>query len=831
MLKIYISWFLVFFGVLFPYIANSQNFFILRGFVFNESNEAISSATIRVVNENAGTTTDKNGKYEIRLLEGLNRLSVSSIGYKTEIFEVVIAKDVVKNIFLKIDEKLLNEVVVKTKKRDYAYEVIKNVVDNKAKIQQQYQNFRASVYIKSVEIIEKKLEKEPKKKKDEKKDEKEVDNGSEIIDKKPVLKDSIPKLNLFECSLIRHQNVQGQQKEEKEGVKKIADQSTLFYKSITDGEFDLYKNHQKITKIGDNEIVSPFSDLTFLNYKFSLLKYYFEGSTKIYRIKVKPRDLGNALYEGEIEVIEDEWVLKSADLKLTKRALLRYDEFGFKQTFEKIENRWMPTQTRYHWKVKEGSTKKIGVTEVFQKDFTFDLDLPKRFFGAEVGVTTEKAYKQDSLFWKNIRPKPLSKDEQTVIKEKERLEILMNSKVYLDSTDKVYNKITFAKIVYSGIGYINRSKKQTWFFDPILGFIDPLAIGGWRIRYGIGFYKRLENRKQVNIHTNFTYGIKNNDLKGNVSLFYFYNPIRNSSINIGFGSGFNVINGNATLADIARRSNFYQNEFLDFRHRTEVFNGFYVNSHAYYEKRKDLSNYKFGELGDRLFATNSLQVFPESYVYKTNFGIEFTPRQLYVREPNQKQILGSKFPTFSLDIAKAWPFSGRKTSNFTYISATIRQSFNISTFGTSEYRIEMGKFLDTTRLAIMDYRYMRGGDRYFFSPAMYTFQLIPRTFPMFNWYFESHYLHQFNGFFTSKVPLFNKTKIREMAGAGFLYVPERKFQYSEIYFGFNRVFKIGRERIRLGSYYVLAQSNEFGIRNGIKFSIEPYNQNRNIWSF
>ena len=129
MLKIYISWFLVFFGVLFPYIANSQNFFILRGFVFNESNEAISSATIRVVNENAGTTTDKNGKYEIRLLEGLNRLSVSSIGYKTEIFEVVIAKDVVKNIFLKIDEKLLNEVVVKTKKRDYAYEVIKNVVD------------------------------------------------------------------------------------------------------------------------------------------------------------------------------------------------------------------------------------------------------------------------------------------------------------------------------------------------------------------------------------------------------------------------------------------------------------------------------------------------------------------------------------------------------------------------------------------------------------------------------------------------------------------------------------------------------------------------------
>ena len=823
MIKYYITSFLLFFGSIIPNVCFSQNFFALRGFVYTESNEAIPSATIRVVNQNSGTSSDKNGKYEIKLLEGLNRLSVSSTGYKTEIFEVVVEKDLVKNIFLKIDQKLLNEVVVKTKKRDVSYEVIKNVIDNKAKMLNQYQNFRANVYIKSVEKVEKKPEK--------KKEEKEVENGSEILDKKQTLKDSIPKLNLFECSLIRHQNVQGQQKEEKDGVKKIEDQSTLFYKSVSDGEFDLYKNHQKIAKIGENEMVSPFSDLTFLNYKFSLIKYYFEGNSKIYRIKVMPRDLGNALYEGEIEVIEDEWVLKSADLKLTKRALLRYDEFGFKQIFEKIENRWMPTQTTYHWKVKEGSTKKMGITEVFQKDFTFDLDLPKRFFGAEVGVTTEKAYKQDSLFWENIRPKPLTKDEQTVVKEKERLEILMNSKEYLDSIDKVYNKITFAKIAYSGIGYINRTKKQTWFFDPILGFLDPLAIGGWRIRYGIGYYKRFENRKQFDIRTNFTYGLKNNDLKGNVNLFYFYNPIRNSSINVGFGSGFNVINGNATLADLARRSNFYQNKFIDFRHRTEVFNGFYLNSNLYYEVRSDLSNYKFGELGDRLFTNNTLQVFPKSYVYKTNFGIEYTPKQLYLREPNQKQILGSKFPTFSLNIAKAWPILGKQTSSFTLLSATIRQSFNISTFGTSEYRIEIGKFLDTTRLAIMDYRYMRGGDRYFFSPAMYTFQLIPSTFPTFNWYFESHYVHQFNGFFTSKLPIFNKTKIREMAGAGFLYVPERKFQYSEIYFGFNRVFKIGRERIRLGGYYVLAQSNEFGIRNGIKFSFEPYNQNRNTWSF
>lgn len=806
-----------------PFISFSQNFYFLRGFVYSETNEAIPLATIRVVNQNTGTTSDQNGKYEIKLLEGLNRISVSSTGYLTDIFEVIVEKDVVKNVFLKIDQKQLNEIVIKVKKKDYSYEVIRHVIDNKANILNQYQNFRSKTYIKSVEIVDKKP---PKKKEDDEKD-----NPGVLLDKKPAVKDTIPNLNIFECSLIQHQNAQGQLKEEKEAVKKIGDQSTLFYKSVTDGEFNLYKNHQKLPKIGDNDIVSPFSDLTFLNYKFQLIKYYFEGNKKIYQIKVSPRELGNALYEGVIEVIEDEWVLKTADLKLTKRALLRYDDFSFKQEFEKIEGRWVAVKTTYNWKVKEGSTKKSGKTEIQQSDFEFDLELPKRFFGAEVGVTIENAYKRDSTFWESIRPVPLSKDEQKVIKEKERLEILMNSKTYLDSIDKVYNKITVPKIIYSGIGHINRTKKQTWFFDPVLGFVDPLAIGGWRIRYGMGYYKRYENRKQFSSNINLTYGFRNQDLKGQINFNYFYNPIRNSSLNLRMGSGFNVINGSATISDIARRSNFYQNKFIDLRHRTEVFNGFYLNSNLIYEIRSDLSNYKLTAFGDKLFSNNNLQTFSKSYVYKTNFGIEYTPRQLYLREPNQKQILGSKYPTFSLNFEKAWPMSGKITSNFSYISASARQTFNIGTIGTSEYRINVGKFLDTTRMAVMDYRYQRGGDNYFFSPAMYTYQLIPKTFPTFDWYFESHFVHQFNGFFTSKVPLLNKTKIREMAGAGFMYVPERKFQYAEVYFGFNRVFKIGRERIRLGSYYVIAQSNDFGIRNGIKFSIEPYNQDRNTWSF
>jgi hypothetical protein len=804
--------------------AISQNFYMLRGYVYAENNEPLVGASIRIVNLNTGTTTDNQGKYEIKVLEGLNRVSVSNTAFQTEVFELVFDKDLVKNVFLKIDQKQLDEVVVKTRKKDFSYEVIKNVIENKAIFLKQYQNYQCQTYIKSVENIEKKFIK----KKEEDNPEKPEVSKLDLPAKK---QDTLPKINIFECQLTRNENSFGQQKEEKTAVKKIGDQSTLFFKTITDGEFNLYKNHQNIAKIGENEIVSPLSDFTFLSYKFQLIQYFYEGKDKIYRIKVSPRELGNALYEGEIEVIDGIWIVRKLNLKLTKRALLRYDDFGFEQIYEKIQDRWMPTKTTYNWKVKEGDTKKSGTTLVIQSDFIFDLALAKRFFGAEVGLTTDSAYKRDSTFWDAIRPQPLAKEELAAIKAKDKLDLLMNSKVYLDSIDKVYNRINFQKIAYQGIGHINRSKKTEWSFNPVLGLFDIVAIGGFRMRYGVGYYKRYENRKEFRFSTNATYGFQNKDLKGFTRLNYFYNPIRISNLNLTFGSGFNVINGAATLADIARRSNFYQSAFIDLTHRTELLNGLYLTSDIYFEKRRDLSNLKPNPLGEKYLKNNVLQPFPNSQILKTVFDLSYTPGQLYLREPNQKIILGSKYPTFSLNFETGLPQKNRKSSVFNYISASIKQEFNIGVFGTSKYRINAGKFLDTTRLAIMDYKYQRGGDRYFFSPSMYTYQLIPKTFATFDWFFSSHYEHQFNGSLTSKIPFFNKTKIREVAGAGFLYVPERKFQYSELYGGLNRVFKVGRERLRLGVYYVVGQSNDFGLQSRIKFSIEPYNQNRNTWSF
>jgi hypothetical protein len=805
---------LTFCGLLAGFHLSAQHFHSLRGYVFSTDNEPLQNASVRVFNLQTGTQTNVFGQYELNLEKGYHRLSVSFLGYLPQTIELVIDSNTVYNFFLEPDETLLSEVVVSSLKKDYSYEIIRNVIENKSQWQNQYQNMASQTYVKAIEEIQRT---KPSKKDEE--------------NRNPFLADSLPDMTFFEARIHRYFAVPNHFKEERTAVKKLGDIRNLYYTSTTDGQFDLYRNLQVIKKLGENALISPFSTVGFIGYKFKLLETYHNGERLVFRIQIKPKELGNALYEGEVEVLDGIWAIHKVKLSVPKKLLLIYNSFDFEQEYGLVNGKRVITQERFNWKLKEGATVKTGESEIFHSDFVFDSAYSRNFFGLEIGRTTENAYQRDSSYWENIRPKPLSSTERAVVKAKELEEIRLNSKEYLDSVDAVNNKITFLKVIWAGVGHIDRAKKVNWEFGSLPSLLNPVAIGGWRINYSLDYLKRFENRKQILLKPYLNYGFLNRDLQGSLTADILYNPIRRSSLRLYFGKSFDVINGNATLGDILRRNNFYINTGAIISHRTELFNGFYFNSELAWNKREDLGNFKFSRLGNELFEQNEPARFPTTHLIKSNFRIDYTPGQQYLREPKEKIILGSRYPTFSLRSNFGFATENGVKKAFNYSEFNISHYFNVSIFGTSEYRIAIGKFMDTTRLAPMDYQYQRGGDPIWFSPSMLTYQLIPRTFTVFDWFFESHYEHQFNGFLTSKIPLINKTGISTVVGAGLLYVPEKAYQYSELYGGVNRIFRLGKVRLRLGAYYVVSQSNKDGFRSGFKFSLEPYNRDKNTWSF
>jgi hypothetical protein len=159
-----------------------------------------------------------------------------------------------------------------------------------------------------------------------------------------------------------------------------------------------------------------------------------------------------------------------------------------------------------------------------------------------------------------IRPVPLTTKEQEFIQYQDSIDRLKNSKEYLDSIDAEYNKITALELLLNGFGFIDRENKVNWEFDPAISLIDPVAIGGWRVRYSGSYLKRFESRKRIFVSPFLNYGFRNQDLKGNLTVDFLYDPKKISSIRLNTGRYFGFVNQFATITDIARRSNFFEQE-------------------------------------------------------------------------------------------------------------------------------------------------------------------------------------------------------------------------------------------------------------------------------
>lgn len=805
-----------------------QDYHTVRGYVYDENNVELPGVEIRVKNTGLGTITNENGQYELRLEKGLNRLVFSYMGYKSQTIDVVVSKDQVQNVWLQPDENLINTVEINRKKNDISNLIIKHVIDHRDSLDNLYQTRKCNVYIKSVENT---INREKKKDSDE--------DGNANFDKfennaNPESDSSakIANLNLYEAQIVRHFKKPGDLKEERLAVKKFGDQSSLFYTSTTEGDFDLYDNLIYIRSLGQNALTSPFSNTAFIAYKFKMENIYQDSlGKKVYVIKVIPRKLGNALFKGEVEIYAGEWVLKSASLSVPKTALVLYDEFSFYQEYGDVNGKHIVVKQVFNWSLKTNHQKTDGTCIARYSNEVFDTLYAKKFFNAELRITEKSAYEKDSAFWSNIRPEPLTQKEQVFVRYQDSLRMIRTSKHYLDSIDSLYNRITFLNLVWHGQGYINREKKENIEFSPLVSMLDPVAIGGWRVRYNLSYYRRFKNRKSIYVSPFFNYGFKNHDPKGSLYINFLYNPKKLSFLSFRTGKYFDFVNPYASLRSIIRRNNFFETTYVGIAHRTELINGLYIGTDFEVSHRNSLANFQFAAIGDTLFQNNLPVDFVEHNAAIHDIYIEFTPKQLYLQEPYEKIVLGSKYPTFSLSWTKAWNNIFNSIVKYSFVEFDIEQKFNVGIFGVSHYRINMGKFLDTTSLRVMDYKYQRAGDPFFFTPSMYTYQLLDSTFPTFRFFIEGHYTHQFNGFIMNRVPLLKKTQIKTMVGGGFLYAPERNYQYSELFCGANRVLKIGKERLRLGVHYVVAQSNHFGFRSMFKVSFEFYNRTKNTWSF
>ena len=162
----------------------------------------------------------------------------------------------------------------------------------------------------------------------------------------------------------------------------------------------------------------------------------------------------------------------------------------------------------------------------------------------------------------------------------------------------------------------------------------------------------------------------------------------------------------------------------------------------------------------------------------------------------------------------------------------MEQQLTLGLAGISNYTIRSGSFLNKRDLRLVDYKFQRRGDPFFFLNPAEAFQALDSTFPLFKRFYEGHYVHEFNGAIINRIPLLKQLKLREVGGAGFLLAPERGLRYAETFAGIERVFKWPfnmESKFKLGVYVVASVANQF--RNAVQFKIgvTTWDRKRNKW--
>lgn len=817
-MKLKPGYFLLLFFLL-PAIFSYGQLYKLSGTILDNRKMPLPLASVEIKELRKGAVTKDNGSFQFFLERGKYDMVVSMIGYKSQVTTIFINNgDITETVELETDEGSdLSEVILKVKTRDRAEEIIRNVVKNKESILDAIGSYSCLAYIKAYQLDSGYTKK---------KKENENDN---------TIKENFEGMSLSEVSLRLDKNANGQIKEERLGITKRGNPASIFYLSATEGDFYIYNNLINTPPVSKIPFVSPLSYSGLVAYRFKTLKIDRTVKPKIYTIAIRPRQLSNATIEGEIRIQDSTWDVMSADFRLPEAHMPEYDFMEVKQEYGKVgDSARMITRQQFSYYIKTKKGRLYGETTVVYSKYELQKNFRKGYFGNEVSSTSEEAYQKDSTFWKSVRTEALSKQQELYVRYQDSIYRYMRSEAYLDSMDRVLNKITWKKMLIFGQVFNDHKKERMWILPPITSLIQPVAFGGTRLKLAGAYRKTFPSRKKVSVEADVSYGFRNHDVNGTIAVQRLYNPFNRGELTVSAGRNFEFIYPGDAWVNVLKRSNIYLNNSLEVTHGLDIINGIRLLNKVEVAFRRSVSDYKVGNNADSIFGISNdtpVEFDPYNATYN-EIKLFFTPKLKYIREPKEKIYIGSRWPTFYVTWRKGLPKLFRSKIDFDYLEFGLEHHINLGVAGQTAYIIKTGDFLNTRDLRIIDYKFMRQGDPLFFQNPQKSFQALDSTFPVFDRFYQGNLVHEFNGFLINRIPFFKKLKLQEIAGGGFLITKDRSLRYLEFFTGIERVFKWPFNplaRVKLGIYVVGSVANKFNNPVQFKIGLTTWDRFRNAW--
>lgn len=820
----------------FPYLANMRKILLIatfialslvsytqkiKGVITDTAGKPLPFASVFIKENNKGTNANNEGKYSLKPEPGTYTLVCQYVGYQKAEKKITIG-----NGELEVDFKMtlqgmtLGEVVIKNGE-DPAYQIIRNTIKKRTYHQQQLEKFQCEVYTKGQMRVRNYPPKFLGKKVD-------FEDGDTSKQKMLYLSETISKYYVDRPNKVKVEVISS----------KVSGQSDGYGLAAPDF-LPFYNNNVFIgNNLNPRGFISPISDNALNYYKYKLEGSFVEDGNEINRIKVIPKRKFEPLFSGYINIVEDDWRIHSLQLLLTKSSQMEVvDSLRIEQLFRPLTKEvWYVSSQVIYPTIKIFGFDVYGSFVNIYSGFDINPPFNKNTFSNTVIKFTDSANKKTGEYWEKIRPVPLLADEAKDYKRKDSLEVARKDPRYLDSLDRVRNKISPVNLLLIGHTFSN-SKKRSWITIPsIMDQVNFNPAEGLVLNTELTWTKRLDTtiagRRSVSIAPALRYGFSNRHFNPRLTVRYTFGKKYISSLSLSGGKRVFQFNNNSPISDRGNtlssllseenRAKTYEAIYFRGSYQRGIGEGFTVIAGFQYQDRSPLEN-----ITDYTWRNKAGREYTPNYPYEivtaniqrhqaffTLLGITWQPGTKYVELPGRKINIGSKYPVLSLQYIQGIDGFLGSDSRFSKWKFSVSDNINFKLRGKFRYRLGMGGFFNRDKVQLPDYDHFNGNISTLATEYLNSFQLLPiyKYSNTSRFYTLGHIEHNFKGFLTNKIPGIRNLNLYLVTGANAFYI-NNNTKYFEYFIGIDNIFK--QIRVDLVQSYQPGKIRQNGIRIGL----------------
>ncbi len=856
----------------------------IRGVIYDNDGQLLPYATIYVEETGTGTSANQEGYYELNLPPGEYTLQYKFVGYETKREKIIIGNTFKQlDVYLEKQTLLLDEVTTSAKATDPANWMMRKAIAKSSYHQQLIDGYSAKVYVKGkgkVKSIPFYLRGVLKK---------EGIDTSTLIITESVSEVTYTRPNQFSEKVI---SVYAS-KESDFNANPMRFISGSFYQD----------------EIASS--VSPLSSKAFQYYKFKHLGAFVDGDNLINKILVTPKVKAPNVFEGTIQLVENDWALYNVDVKTQIDLGV---EVRIRQVYQNVNQlAWMPIS--YQFDV-DGKIMGVGfefkyVASVADYMITLNPALPhniklidkgdpeiiepekeivksvKEFKNAKsshepavvkakdlkklmsdyqdnqtdslskldiVGVYNytidSSAYNQDSLFWHQVRPIPLSDSEVRGYAKIDSVDLINEQKSQEDSIENA-KKSTFQMLDLVTGGRYSIGEGDDWKFIIYNAILSTQynTVEGLNVDYSIGFRKnfknnidsvqmrqtdfRLLNQPFILLKPTIRYAVARKSITGKILSKYRY---QNGSISLIGGRYVNQFNDLPAITPLINTSftlmweqNFmklYEKDFLQFRFENNFSYKWRISGNIEFEKRYRLLNntdftfidWKRGLTPNLPINIEPIEEFDGQQALTADVKVTYKPNIKYVIRNGHKIAITDKSPVFSLAYYKGFKGLAGSDVYFDRVEFEFKDDFEIGVKGITYFSLRTGTFLNNRSLGFMDFAHFPGNRAFVtqIDPVQSYRLLDYYLYSTDSYYVQTFLYHQFRKFLITQLPAARFMGLKESFFANYLLTPQSK-NYSELGYSLGGILKFFR--IEIVTNYENFRYQSIGFRVGISTTL------------